>query len=286
MVIFISPRARTPGWSSSSCRIPHILFMTGTSASRPNAMPPTAPRAFLMVYGNIAKIRQQLRAHQFQLRPDAAGLDAGRVPEAYRAIVDADKESQERFSGHGSRHRAGLQSHDPAAWQLAATNTPRLPGVSAISNFASDANRKGCGCQKRRSTWRLWTCWQSCGIQFTILSPFQASVPETCGTRLAGRQRRAHRSDPCLSGEACRRGNALRCSSMMARFRRRSPSNSLLDRAKALPIGSCRAFSDAARLAAVGSHRDRWRSYGHHHQHGDMALAYALHHIERTISRS
>ena len=103
--------------------------------------------------------REQLRAHQLQLRPDAAGLDGGaRARTFYAAIVEADRQSRAALLRARLGDGPSLQSHDPAAGQPARQAHAGAAGASATSSIASAASPKGCGCRKPRRTPRRWRC--------------------------------------------------------------------------------------------------------------------------------
>ena len=105
---------------------------------------PNAASRILDDAGPHRRDRQQLRAHQLQLRPDAALL-AGRqgARNVRRPFSTPTRDSQERFSGHGSAHRAGVQPHDHAAGQPRATSARRcIWGIRDFEyRFGRDAGR-------------------------------------------------------------------------------------------------------------------------------------------------
>ena len=63
---------------------------------------PNGASRILDADGRIAKIVNNYSAHQFQFRPDPAFVVEERIPETYQSILEADKQSREHFSGHGS----------------------------------------------------------------------------------------------------------------------------------------------------------------------------------------
>ena len=74
-----------------------------------------------------------------------------KAPDVYDAILEADRESQKNFSGHGSALAQVF-----CLWLMPAIGGPRYSGVSVTFNAASSACRKACGCRKRLWILRVW----------------------------------------------------------------------------------------------------------------------------------
>ena len=156
-----SRRGRTRGWRRSSCRTPRTLTTTGTSGSRRSATRPT-PRPASSTARAHPGDREQLRPDQLQLRPDAAVVDAERTrPRRTRGIVRG--RPREPRALRRPRHRSGpvLQPHHHAAGELARQAHAGAVGHPRLRAALSAASPRGCGCPKRRWTWRRWSCWPS-----------------------------------------------------------------------------------------------------------------------------
>ncbi len=97
------------------------------------------------------------------------------MPDIHEAIVDADVRSRERFSGHGS---ALAQGYNHMILPLANTRDKHTQVIWGIRDFESRF-----GPQRPEGMWLPETAADNetldvlaqHGIQFTILSPFQAS---------------------------------------------------------------------------------------------------------------
>jgi alpha-amylase/alpha-mannosidase (GH57 family) len=110
---------------------------------------------------------------ELQLRPDAAVLAGKFHAEVYKAILDADRESAGRFSGHGS---ALAQAYNHMIMPVANTRDKVMQVLWGIRDF-----------QKRfgRAPERMWLPETAAdletlhvlaqnGIRFTIVAPWQA----------------------------------------------------------------------------------------------------------------
>jgi alpha-amylase/alpha-mannosidase (GH57 family) len=76
------------------------------------------------------------------------------APDTYQAILAADQESLQRFSGHGN---AIAQVYNHMIMPLTGgTSRRRWSGAWAISSIASAASPKACGWRKPQSMWRRW----------------------------------------------------------------------------------------------------------------------------------
>ena len=227
--------------------------------------------------------RQQLRPDQLQLRPDAAGLAGGSSgPRSTARSWRRTRQSRERFSRARLGAGAGLQPHRSCRSRTGATSGRRSSGGSPTSSAASAASRKGMWLPETAVDLRdAWTCWRRQGIRFTILAPHQARACDRWAkTRVADVERRPDRSVDPLRGELpsgrtdrpllLRRrdlaGGGLRGAARPRRALRR-PAD----------VDACRDEPGPARLVHIATDGE---TYGHHHRHGEMALSYALHHIE------
>jgi alpha-amylase/alpha-mannosidase (GH57 family) len=201
------------------------------------------------------------------------------TPEVYRSVLEADRESRERFSGHGS---AIAQAYNHMILPLANARDRETQVYWGIRDFEH---------RFRRSPEGMWLPEAAVdvdsletlarhGIRFTILAPQQAArsrrfgdpewtdvSPGTIDSRLpyearlpSGRRIAIFFYDGPLShavafGELHRGGEHLA--------------------ARLDGLFSERAEPQLAHIATDGE------TYGHHHRHGEVALAVALDAIER-----
>jgi alpha-amylase/alpha-mannosidase (GH57 family) len=230
-------------------------------------------------FQNIDKITNNYAHISFNFGPTLLAWLAGHEPETYQAILDADKESQQRFSGHGS---AIAQAYNHTILPLSNSRDKYTQILWGIRDFEFRFGRKP------ESMWLPETAVDmevleilaGFEIRFTILSPFQAKRAR----RLRGRVWRdasGGRVDPSTAYEV-----HLPSGKRIAIFFYDGPISQaiaferLLERGENLSGRLLSAFSDARKWPQIVHIATDGETYGHHHKKGDMALAYALHHIE------
>jgi alpha-amylase/alpha-mannosidase (GH57 family) len=201
------------------------------------------------------------------------------APKIYRSILDADKISGEKFSGHGS---VIAQGYNHMILPLANRRDKVTQVKWGIADFKHRFGRapEGLWLPETAVDTETLEVLAKHGIKFTILAPRQASRTRSFGSR-SWKDVSGDKIDPS-------RAYLVRLPS------RRTISVFFYDG----PISQAVAFegllSDgqrfAERLLNGFSDSRTWpqlchiatdgESYGHHHPFGEMALAYALDHIE------
>jgi alpha-amylase/alpha-mannosidase (GH57 family) len=200
-------------------------------------------------------------------------------PEAYQAIVAADGLSQKNFSGHGS---ALAQAYSHMILPLANRRDKFTQLLWGIRDFERRFGRRPEGLWLPETAVDVETLdmMAHLGIRFTVLSPHQAHQAR----RLRGRtwdDVSGGRIDPSRA-YSLRLPSGLRISL----FFYDGPISQAVAFQKLLANGEqfanrlLSAFSDARSWPQLAHIATDGETYGHHHRHGDMALAYALHHIE------
>jgi alpha-amylase/alpha-mannosidase (GH57 family) len=201
-------------------------------------------------------------------------------PEVYRAVLDADRESRARFRGHGT---AMAQAYSHLIMPLAASRDKRTQVIWGIRDFESRFGRKPEGMWLPETAVDLESLdiMAEHGIVFTVLAPHQASEAraleggewqDASGGRIDTRK-------PYL----CR----LPSGRTIALFFYDGPISHDLAFGDLLRNGELFAKRLVAGFSAEGGRPELvhiatdGETYGHHHRFGDMALAYALHHIEK-----
>lgn len=203
------------------------------------------------------------------------------APDTYQAILEADRESQRRFSGHGS---ALAQAYNHMILPLANRRDKYTQVYWGIKDFERRFGRQPEGMWLPETAVDLDTleALAEQGIKFTILAPHQAARTRRMSARTRNwRDVRGGRIDPT-------RAYLLRLPS------RRTINLFFYDgpvsRAVAFERLLNRGEDFAHRILGAFSGERSWpqlvhiatdgETYGHHHRHGDMALAYALEYIE------
>ncbi len=201
-----------------------------------------------------------------------------KAPEVYRAVLDADRESRDRFEGHGS---AMAQAYNHAILPLASREDKEIQVVWGIRDFEARFGRRPEGMWLPETAVDIETleALAAHDIRFTILAPHQAvrvrAVGESEWQDVSGA-----RIDTTVA-------YVLRLPSgrSIALFFYDGPAS----RAVAFERLLHRGENLARKLASIVKEDGRPRlghiatdgeTYGHHHPHGDMALAFALRAIE------
>jgi len=227
----------------------------------------------------IERIVNNYSKISFNFGPTLLSWMKQKAPDILSAILEADKESQNRFSGHGS---AIAQCYNHLIMPLANARDRLTQVAWGIRDFESRFKRAPEGMWLPECAVDLDSleALAQFGIQFTILSPFQAN-----------------RVRP-LDGAEWRDVNGGKVDPSMA-YRVNLPSGRSIavffyDAPVAQAVAFERLLTDGGRFAdrLVGACNDErtWdqlvhvatdgESYGHHFRYGDMALAYALKRIE------
>jgi alpha-amylase/alpha-mannosidase (GH57 family) len=234
-----------------------------------------APNAATRIYDpdhKILKIVNNYASISFNFGPTLLSWIKDKAPEGYQSILKADCLSAERFSGHGS---AIAQCYNHMIMPLANRRDRYTQVYWGIEDFRYRFGRKPEGMWLPETAVDLKTLeiFAELGIRFTILAPTQAAA---------------------VDGEDVNRG----------RINPRQPYLLRLPSGKEIaiffydgPIARAVAFEDlltngerfAERLLSGFSGGDEdqlvhiatdGETYGHHRTFGEMALAYALDHIE------
>jgi alpha-amylase/alpha-mannosidase (GH57 family) len=200
-------------------------------------------------------------------------------PETYAAILEADDQSQERFSGHGS---AIAQAYNHIIMPLANSRDKYTQIFWGIQDFCHRFNRKPEGMWLPETAVDLDTLEivAQQGIKFTILSPLQASRVRKTGSR-DWIDVKGGKIDPKRPYSV-----QLPSGKRIAIFFYDGPIShdiafgDLLKSGELFAQKLLQSFSQERGEAQIVHIATDGESYGHHHRFGDMALAYCLDKIE------
>lgn len=240
----------------------------------PNALSRTvdAKGRILRLVNNYARI-------SFNFGPTLLSWLDAFAPTVYQGILEADRASRERFGGHGS---ALAQPYNHAIMPLASPRDQETQVIWGIHDFKKRFGRDPEGMWLPETAVDMATleCLAKHGIKFTILAPHQArrirpigsdDWTDVTGARIDGKV-------PYL----CR----LKSGRSIILFFYDGPASRavaferLLDNGESLTnrlIGLLPHAPEQPVLAHIATDGE---SYGHHHRHGDMALAWALQTME------
>lgn len=201
------------------------------------------------------------------------------APEVYRAILAADRESQQRFSGHGS---AMAQAYNHIILPLAHARDKYTQIVWGIRDFQRRFCRAPEGMWLPEAAVDLETLeiLAARGIRFTLLAPSQAARVRRIGEK-HWHDAAGGRIDPTMAYRvALPSGRDIAAFFYDGPISRGVAFEKLLTRGENLAHRLTGAFSGSRTWPQLVHIATDGETYGHHHRHGDMALAYALHYIE------
>jgi len=231
--------------------------------------------------GFIDKIVNNYAKISFDFGPTLLDWLEENSPDVYQAIIEADKQSMENFSGHGS---AMAQAYNHIIMPLA-NHRDRYSQVAwGIRDFEHRFGRKAEGMWLPETAVDLETLdiMAELGIKFTVLAPLQAGRIRRIGTQ---------------NWKDVHGANVDPTRAYIVNLPSRRKINVFFYDG---PISNAVAFEDllkngdvfAKRLTgAFSDNRDHpqlvhiatdGETYGHHHRFGDMALAFTIHDIETS----
>ena len=235
----------------------------------------------------IVRIVNNYGRMSFNFGPTLLSWLHEKAPRTYQMILDADKASAARYSGHGS---AVAQVYNHIIMPLASTRDALTQIRWGIADFEHRFRRKPEG---------MWLAETACnrhmldlmageGIKYTILAPVQCArvrklgsveVPPAAWTETANAT-----VDPTqpylvkLDG-----GRSIAVFFYDGPGSRAIAFEGLLDSGEKFASRLMGIFNNSpgasgrAQLSHVATDGE---SYGHHHKHGEMALSFAMHTIE------
>ena len=227
----------------------------------------------------ITKIVNNYSQISFNFGPTLLSWMQRSVPATYEAILEADRQSRDRFSGHGS---ALAQAYNHMIMPLANRRDKATQVLWGLKDFEHRFGRAAEGMWLPETAVDIETLevLADHGVTYTVLAPRQAA-------RIRAKDRKEWTD---VSGETVDPTTA---------YIQRLPSGrSMILFFYDGPIAKAIAFEGllssgetlASRLTSGFAEERDWpqlmhiavdgETFGHHHRFGDMALAYALEHIE------
>jgi len=241
-----------------------------------------APNAFARILddrGRIARIVNNYGRLSFNFGPTLLTWLERKAPETYQAILTADRESRERFSGHGS---AMAQAYNHMIVPLANSRDRRTQIRWGIRDFQHRFGREPEGMWLPETAVDLESLelLAAEGIRFTVLAPHQAEAIREPGGKW--REVGEEELDTSVPYRI-----SLPSGTDIAVFFYHGPVSRAVAFERLLADGA--GFADRL-LAAAREHEEGGlthiatdgETYGHHHRHGEMALSFALQRIEET----
>jgi (1->4)-alpha-D-glucan 1-alpha-D-glucosylmutase len=242
---------------------------------------PNATARVLDGDGRIVDLVNNYSRISFNIGPTLLAWLAEHAADVYQAIIDADGLSRARFGGHGS---AIAQVYNHLIMPLANRRDKRTQIVWGSRDFAHRFGRRPEGMWLAETAVDLETLdlVAEQGIRFTILAPYQAGRVRRLGGR-AWQDVLGGRIDPTMAyRQRLPSGRTIDLFFYDGPIARAVAFERLLNRGDDLANRLLGAFHDGRRHAQLVHIATDGESYGHHHRHGEMALAYALQSIEAS----
>ena len=227
--------------------------------------------------GLILKLANNFAHMSFNFGPTLLSWMQRHKPDVYDAVLRADSESQKKFSGHGA---ALAQVYNHLIMPLANSRDKRTQIYWGIQDFEHRFARKPEGMWLAETAVDLETLdiMAEYEIKFTILAPHQAFRIREIG---AGKWQdvTGQKVDP-KQPYLCRlpSGRTIVIFFYDGPISHEVSFGDLLDNGKMFADRLLSAFADTAEPQLVHIATDG-ETFGHHHQFGEMALAYCLHYI-------
>ena len=227
----------------------------------------------------IAEITDNYSKISFNFGPTLLSWMEENDPETYRCILESDRASQKRFSGHGS---AIAQAYNHMILPLASVRDKLTQIRWGIADFEHRFGRfpEGMWLPETAVDLETLNILASFGIKFTILAQRQAGKTRKLGGR-SWRDVSGGRIDPTRAYLArLPSGRRINLFFYDGPISQAVAFEKLLDSGEKFAQRLQSGFSDARPWTQLMHIATDGETYGHHHRYGDMALAYALHSIE------
>ena len=242
---------------------------------------PNAASRIVSPDGYILDIVNNYSKMSFNFGPTLLAWMEKGAPETYQGILEADRLSADRFSGHGS---AIAQVYNHVIMPLANSRDKHTQVVWGIKDFRRRFQREPEGMWLAETAVDLETLdlLAEYGIKFTILAPHQAKSVRMMGEP-EWRNVSGGRIDPS-TGYWCFLPSGRR----IAVFFYDGPISRAIAFERLLVTGEIFAhrlmtgFNDARDHDQMVHVTTDGETYGHHHRYGDMSLAYALYYVQKN----
>jgi len=214
----------------------------------------------------------------FDFGPTLLSWLESHAADVYEKVIEADKESKKLFSGHGS---ALAQPYNHMILPLANTQDKHTQVIWGIQDFERRFERKpeGLWLPETAANTETLEVLVDHGIKFTILAPRQARRVRKIGAKkwTEVKEDSLDTTMPYLYNLPP--GNSIILFFYDGRVAHDVAYGGLLHSGENLAARLVESFKDNGQPAQLVHIATDGESFGHHHRHGDMALAYCLHHI-------
>jgi alpha-amylase/alpha-mannosidase (GH57 family) len=240
---------------------------------------PNAAARILNADGKISRIVNNYASISYNFGPTLLSWMEEKTPEIYHAILESDVVSRERFSGHGN---AIAQAYNHTILPLSNLRDRQTQVLWGLKDFEHRFGRPSEGMWLPETAVDELTLevLADAGVKFTILAPHQAArVKKLGGVRSFSLE--GGKIDPTRAYlYRLPSGREINLYFYDGPISRAVAFEGLLSNGEHFAGRLLSGFSDSRRWPQLMHIATDGETYGHHHRHGEMALAYALHHIE------
>ena len=240
---------------------------------------PNAATRILDGEGRILQIVNNYSRISFNYGPTLLAWAKDKAPGLHQMIVEADINSRDWFSNHGS---AIAQCYNHMIMPLANSRDKYTQVYWGIEDFRFRFGRdpEGMWLPETAVDAETLDIMAQLGIKFTILAPHQAKRFRRLGdpnwTDVTG-----GRVDPTRAYRyTTPSGRKIALFFYDGPISRAVAFEGLLNNGEVFASRLLNAYSDGRDWPELAHIATDGESYGHHHRYGEMALSYALHHIE------
>ncbi|MBI5740892.1 MAG: DUF3536 domain-containing protein [Nitrospirae bacterium] len=241
---------------------------------------PNASSRILNTEGKIIDIVNIYSKISFDFGPTLLSWLERHKPAVYDSILQADRLSMQRFSGHGS---AIAQGYNHMILPLANRKDKYTQIIWGVKDFEKRFKRfpEGIWLPEAAVDKETLEVLVSLGIKYTILAPRQAQRVRKKEEPGVWHDVRGERIDPTRP-YICElpSGRPINLFFYDGPISREVSFGGLLNNGETFAGKLLSAFNDHRKWAQLVHISTDGETFGHHHRFGDMALAYALHHIE------
>jgi alpha-amylase/alpha-mannosidase (GH57 family) len=276
---FYQPPRENPWLEAVECQDSAYPYHDWNERITTECYAPNGASRILDEKGYIRQIVNNYGRISFNFGPTLLSWMQENSPQTYQRILESDQENRERFSGHGS---ALAQAYNHMILPLANARDRQTQVIWGIRDFERRFERAPEGMWLPETAANLATleALAAQGIRFTILAPHQASRVRAIDGR-SWKDVSGGRIDPTRAYLArLPSGKTINIFFYDGPISRAVAFEQLLDSGERLVARLKSGFSDRRTWPQLAHIATDGETYGHHHKHGDMALAYALDRIE------
>ncbi len=241
---------------------------------------PNAASRILDTEGKIIDIVNIYTKISFDFGPTLLSWLERHKPDVYESILEADRISMERFSGHGS---AIAHAYNHIILPLANRKDKYTQIIWGLKDFEKRFRRlpEGMWLPEAAVDKETLEVLVSLGIKFTILAPRQAHRFHKIGESGNWHDVRGEKIDPTMA-YLCElpSGRTINLFFYDGPISQEISFGGLLNNGEGFAKRLLSAFNDQRHRPQMVHIATDGETFGHHHRFGDMALSYALHYIE------